>query len=113
MFKIQLVDFAGRETDAPTVGPYVLLSGIDIGSSLAQKEIEILKFLKSLGGQWEMKSINGVIQLEHILFRENAIDYCVSLHWKGRVQIYKPPKRPQASQKKRKTYQLEHILHRG
>jgi hypothetical protein len=67
---------------------------------LAQKEIEILKFLKSLGGQWEMKSINGVIQLEHILFRENAIDYCVSLHWKGRVQIYKPRKRPRASQKK-------------
>jgi hypothetical protein len=41
MFKIQLVDFAGRETDAPTVGPYVLLSGIDIGSSLAHKDIEV------------------------------------------------------------------------
>jgi hypothetical protein len=36
---------------------------------LAQKEIEILKFLKSLGGQWEMKSINGVIQVEDILDR--------------------------------------------
>jgi hypothetical protein len=69
MFKIQLVDYAGRETGAPTVGPNVFLFGIDIGSSLAHKEIEVLKFLESLGGQRKMKSINGVIQVEDILDR--------------------------------------------
>jgi hypothetical protein len=80
MFKIQLVDFAGisssfahkekmGERGAPTVGPNDFLFGIDISSSFAHKEIEVLKFLESLGEQRKMKSINGVIQVEDILDR--------------------------------------------
>jgi hypothetical protein len=67
VFKIQLVDFAGREMGAPTVGPCFLLFEIHGGFCLDHKEIQFLKVLKSLGGQREIKSINVVIQLEDIL----------------------------------------------